>query len=61
VPPITLPEEEMEKLLEAKRQQMPSLAVEERLKGFTEVELGYSAEQAIAEAKRCLRCDRMEE
>jgi pyruvate/2-oxoglutarate dehydrogenase complex dihydrolipoamide dehydrogenase (E3) component len=39
------------------RCQMPSLDLEQRLKGFAEVELGYSEEQAVAEAKRCLRCD----
>lgn len=35
---------------------MPALAVDERIKGFDEVELGYSQEQAIQEAKRCLHC-----
>ena len=35
---------------------MPTLAVDERIKGFDEVELGYSQEQAIQEAKRCLHC-----
>jgi NADH-quinone oxidoreductase subunit F len=29
----------------------------ERRRDFREVELGYSREQAVAEAKRCLRCD----
>ncbi|MGI6684545.1 MAG: NADH-quinone oxidoreductase subunit NuoF [Bacillota bacterium] len=33
------------------------LPLEERLKGFAEVELGYSEEEAIKEACRCLRCD----
>ncbi len=33
------------------------LDVAERLKGFTEVNLGLTAEQAIEEARRCLRCD----
>ncbi|MGD9078927.1 MAG: FAD-dependent oxidoreductase [Desulfobacterales bacterium] len=35
---------------------MPVLPTEERLNSFGEVELGYSEEQAIAEAKRCLAC-----
>ena len=35
---------------------MPVLPKEERLNCFGEVELGYSEEQAIAEAKRCLAC-----
>lgn len=34
-----------------------SLPVEERLTGFAEVELGFTEEQAVAEAARCLRCD----
>ncbi len=34
------------------RQQLP----EERIKNFQEVSLGFSDEQAIAEAKRCLQC-----
>jgi len=35
---------------------MPVLSGEERLSSFSEVELGYSEEQAIAEAQRCLAC-----
>ena len=35
---------------------MPTLAVDERIKGFDEVELGYSEEQAVQEAKRCMHC-----
>ncbi|MGI6552300.1 MAG: NADH-quinone oxidoreductase subunit NuoF [Bacillota bacterium] len=33
------------------------LEVEKRLGNFVEVELGYTEEQAVAEACRCLRCD----
>lgn len=40
------------------RQQMPVLPVEERIKTFEPVELGYTLSQAIAEADRCLRCHR---
>lgn len=36
---------------------MPILALEERTEGFKEVELGFTEEMAIKEAKRCLRCD----
>jgi len=39
------------------RTQMPSLSIDERLKNFSPVELGFDEEQAIKEAKRCLRCD----
>jgi homotetrameric NADPH-dependent glutamate synthase len=35
---------------------MPELSVEERTRTFDEVPLGYSEEQAINEAKRCLQC-----
>jgi len=36
---------------------MPCLAVEERIGGFSEIELGYNREQAVEEAQRCLQCD----
>ncbi len=35
---------------------VPTRDVETRVRDFEEVELGYTAEQAIAEAKRCLNC-----
>ena len=35
------------------REQAPS----DRIKNFDEVALGYSAEEAVNEAKRCLHCD----
>lgn len=42
---------------EGERVEMPSLSIEDRLKGFDEVELGLSEEMAIAEGQRCWRCD----
>jgi len=36
---------------------MPEAAPAERATDFREVELGYTAEQAMEEATRCLRCD----
>lgn len=39
-----------------KRHPMPTLEKEKRIKGFEEVELGFSREMAINEAKRCLKC-----
>ena len=39
------------------RVRIPTLALKRRLGGFEEVNLGYSTEMAIEEAKRCLRCD----
>jgi NADH-quinone oxidoreductase subunit F len=51
---IELSEEESMNL---KKPEMPSIPVEERTASFKEVELGFSEAAAIAEAKRCLRCD----
>lgn len=42
---------------ESIRVEMPSLPVGERLRGFGEVELGLSEEEARAEGRRCWRCD----
>jgi NADH-quinone oxidoreductase subunit F len=36
---------------------MPTLTLKRRLGSFQEVNLGYSAQKAMEEAKRCLRCD----
>jgi len=38
------------------RQVMPTLPADERIKGFEEVELGFTEEMAVEEAKRCLAC-----
>ena len=46
------------KVQRAPRQAMPELPVAERLKGFREVALGYTEEQAGIEAARCLQCKR---
>jgi len=40
-----------------KRVEMPTLPIEDRLKGFDEVELGLTQEMAVAEGQRCWRCD----
>lgn len=40
------------------RKAMPKQAAEERAQNFAEVALGYTLEQAIAEANRCLQCKR---
>jgi len=36
---------------------IPELPVEERIRTFNEVPLGYAEEQALAEAARCLQCE----
>lgn len=43
---------------ERKRESPPEREVEERRGNFNEVELCFSIEQAVEEAKRCLHCDR---
>ena len=42
--------------LKLPRQDMPERPPEARAVSFEEVNLGYSAEQAVAEAERCLLC-----
>ena len=42
--------------MSSKKQPMPELAPEIRNKNFEEVALGYTEEQAVAEANRCLQC-----
>ncbi len=54
------PEGEVAPLEEAKeggRTEVPTLPIAERVKGFSQVELGLSDKMAIKEAERCLRCD----
>jgi NADH-quinone oxidoreductase subunit F len=57
VEPPKLSEEEAERLVEMKRAQMPALEMSERRSHFKEVLLGLAAENAVNEARRCLRCD----
>jgi NADH-quinone oxidoreductase subunit F len=54
VEPLVLSEEEAK---DAKRPVPPSIAVSDRVAGFSEVEVTLSEEEAIREARRCLRCD----
>jgi len=51
---VVLSDEEIEKM---KRSEMPVLAPDKRRGNFAEVELGLPTEAAMAEARRCLRCD----
>ncbi|MBU0765501.1 MAG: FAD-dependent oxidoreductase, partial [Bacteroidetes bacterium] len=57
VEPPDLSEEESEELMEAKRAVMPCLSPEKRKYNLMEVEQGFTEEQAVKEAKRCLRCE----
>ncbi len=50
--------ETLQEDLEAKpRMEMPVRPPKERVRGFEEIEKGFSEDQARREAKRCLRCD----
>jgi NADH-quinone oxidoreductase subunit F len=51
--PATLQEK-----VERRRSQSPKLGVKERKGNFRQVDLGFTDEMALNEAKRCLRCDR---
>jgi NADPH-dependent glutamate synthase beta subunit-like oxidoreductase len=51
---VKLTEEETKRL---RRPQPQFVATDQRLTGFSEVELGFTEADAILEAKRCLRCD----
>ena len=51
---MELSEEEVQSL---KRPEMPAIPIDQRAASFKEVELGFGEAAAIAEAKRCLRCD----
>jgi NADPH-dependent glutamate synthase beta subunit-like oxidoreductase len=51
---VELTDKEIEEL---QKPPTPLLSLEERSDNFEEVELGFTEEMAIKEAKRCLRCD----
>ncbi len=52
-----LPPKQFPEFVERKeRQIILTLAVEERIKNFEEVDLGFTEEMAVEEAKRCLEC-----
>ncbi len=57
IEPLVLSNDETEELMSAKRPVMPSLSPEKRKYNLLEVEQGFTEEQAIKEARRCLRCE----
>jgi NADH-quinone oxidoreductase subunit F len=61
VPPaeeiIAIPFEVDEETKEQPQAAIPEVSPELRRKDFREVELGYTMEMALAEARRCMRCD----
>ncbi len=44
--------------IKSKKNKMPVQTPHERITNFKEVELGFTVEQAVDEAKRCLQCKR---
>jgi len=54
IEPVEVSEEEIGEL---KRPEMPCLSVAERKNNFRKVELAFTEEMAVTEAKRCCRCD----
>jgi heterodisulfide reductase subunit A-like polyferredoxin len=58
LPTITVEDVDLRGKERKNRVTMPTVAPEERLTDFREVNLGLSAEMAIEEAKRCLNCGR---
>jgi NADPH-dependent glutamate synthase beta subunit-like oxidoreductase/coenzyme F420-reducing hydrogenase delta subunit len=54
--PIARREMSAAELVPKPRVVAPTLPMQQRLSSYAEVELGYSAEQAMAEAQRCLVC-----
>ena len=57
IEPLVLSDEELEESLSSKRQEKLHLSPQERKYNFNEVEQCFTEEQAVKEAKRCLRCD----
>jgi NADPH-dependent glutamate synthase beta subunit-like oxidoreductase len=43
-------------IVKAMRQKMPSLPVQDRIKSFEEVNIGFTEDQALMESQRCLQC-----
>jgi len=54
VPPVELKEDELQ---QAKRVKMPHLRQSKRKSLHEEIELGFTKEMAVREARRCLRCE----
>ncbi len=55
-PPVSDREMTPEELTPIPKIQVPVLPLEKRMQGFDEVETGYSRDEAVKEAERCLEC-----
>jgi NADPH-dependent glutamate synthase beta subunit-like oxidoreductase/2,4-dienoyl-CoA reductase-like NADH-dependent reductase (Old Yellow Enzyme family) len=47
---------DLERFPQRERQRMPALPMEERIKGFKEIGLGFTELEALCEADRCFQC-----
>jgi NADH-quinone oxidoreductase subunit F len=53
---IGIEEVDLDRFNGRERQRMPALPMEERTKGFKEIELGFAEMEALCEADRCFQC-----
>jgi formate dehydrogenase major subunit len=51
-----IPENEFIQITRIEKEKMPELPVAQRIRSFTEVELGFTADQVATETSRCLEC-----
>ena len=57
IPSVVVEPIGVEEVTEFTRPTMPKLPPDERMNNFHEVDLGYTKQAAMKEARRCLRCD----
>jgi hypothetical protein len=53
---IGIEDVDLDRFPQRARQRMAALPMEERVKGFKEIELGFSEMEALCEADRCFQC-----
>jgi NADPH-dependent glutamate synthase beta subunit-like oxidoreductase len=53
---IGIEEVDLDRFPGRERQRMPALPMEERIRGFQEIELGFTEMEALCEADRCFQC-----
>jgi NADH-quinone oxidoreductase subunit F len=53
---IGIEDVDLDRFNRRERQRMPALPMEERIKGFQEIELGFTEMEALCEADRCFQC-----
>jgi hypothetical protein len=53
---IGIEEVDLDRFNRRERQRIPALPMEERIKGFEEIELGFAEMEALCEADRCFQC-----